>query len=193
MYLFHPCSLTDIGGLERQALEGAKMGFTGKQVIHPGQVAAVQRAFLPSVARQDWATQLITAFEEHQQSGQASVTRAARRSASLVYSTNLLFIIKPLLRRIKENGFVMPCWGKQVSHTRQGVQHLSCTIPISVIWHCDRMWNTVCNVSLVLSRRKMYVDNNTVYYYTENIINYVSTCWLYTIGLKTLCNLYGCM
>ena len=62
-------SLLDVDGLQKQSLEGAQMGFTGKQVIHPAQVPIVQEAFTPSAEKVEWATQLIRAFEEHQKSG----------------------------------------------------------------------------------------------------------------------------
>jgi len=64
----------DLEGLKQQSLEGAQMGFTGKQIIHPGQVAVVQEAFSPSPARIEWATELIIAFDEHQKSGKGAFT-----------------------------------------------------------------------------------------------------------------------
>jgi len=57
--------------LKEQSLEGARMGFTGKQVIHPIQVPIVQDAFSPTPKKVEWATELIKAFEEHQHSGKA--------------------------------------------------------------------------------------------------------------------------
>ncbi len=59
----------DLDGLRTQAEQGARMGFTGKQVIHPGQVDVVQRAFMPSEARIRWARGLVEAFNSHQMSG----------------------------------------------------------------------------------------------------------------------------
>ena len=38
----------DISGLRREALQGAQMGFAGKQIIHPNQVAPVQESFTPT-------------------------------------------------------------------------------------------------------------------------------------------------
>ncbi|XP_035249143.1 citramalyl-CoA lyase, mitochondrial [Anguilla anguilla] len=64
----------DGDGLRRQAREGALMGFTGKQVIHPNQVKAVQEEFSPSPERVEWAQQLIAAFEEHQKLGKGAFT-----------------------------------------------------------------------------------------------------------------------
>ncbi|XP_077472646.1 citramalyl-CoA lyase, mitochondrial [Stigmatopora argus] len=64
----------DVEGLRRQAREGALMGFTGKQVIHPGQVRAVQEEFSPSQQRVQWAQELIAAFQQHQQDGKGAFT-----------------------------------------------------------------------------------------------------------------------
>jgi len=62
-------AVADTETLKKQSLEGARMGYTGKQVIHPIQVPIVQDAFSPSQMKVDWATELIKAFEEHQQFG----------------------------------------------------------------------------------------------------------------------------
>lgn len=64
----------DLDGLVRQSIEGARMGYTGKQVIHPIQIEAVQKAFSPSPERMEWARQLISAFEAHQQTGKGAFT-----------------------------------------------------------------------------------------------------------------------
>ncbi|KAM3837806.1 citramalyl-CoA lyase, mitochondrial isoform 2-T2 [Vipera latastei] len=64
----------DDDGLRKQSKEGASMGFTGKQVIHPNQVAIVQEQFSPSLEKIKWAQELITAFEEHQHVGKGAFT-----------------------------------------------------------------------------------------------------------------------
>ncbi|XP_048871090.1 citramalyl-CoA lyase, mitochondrial isoform X2 [Brienomyrus brachyistius] len=64
----------DEEGLRAQAREGALMGFTGKQVIHPNQVQIVQQEFSPSAERVKWAEDLIAAFEEHQKLGKGAFT-----------------------------------------------------------------------------------------------------------------------
>ena len=64
----------DQEGLRRQSEEGAAWGFTGKQVIHPGQVATVQTAFTPSAERQSWARELMSAFHQHQSEGRGAFT-----------------------------------------------------------------------------------------------------------------------
>ncbi|XP_061081925.1 citramalyl-CoA lyase, mitochondrial [Conger conger] len=64
----------DGDGLRRQAREGALMGFTGKQVIHPSQIQTVQEEFSPSPERVRWARDLISAFQEHQKLGKGAFT-----------------------------------------------------------------------------------------------------------------------
>ena len=59
----------DSEGLLRESHEGARMGFTGKQIIHPNQVEPVQAAFTPSDEAVAHAKRIVEAFEEHQKSG----------------------------------------------------------------------------------------------------------------------------
>ena len=59
----------DTEGLAREALEGARMGFTGKQIIHPDQVEPVQTAFTPSDEAIARARRIIEIFEAHQAQG----------------------------------------------------------------------------------------------------------------------------
>lgn len=55
--------------MKLQCEQGAKFGYTGKQIIHPGQIDIVQNSFLPSQQQIEWATGLLEAFENHQKSG----------------------------------------------------------------------------------------------------------------------------
>ncbi|XP_076357687.1 citramalyl-CoA lyase, mitochondrial-like [Tachypleus tridentatus] len=64
----------DLKGLEEQSLEGAQMGFTGKQIIHPCQIPIVQEAFAPSADKIEWAKNLIREFKEHQRTGRGAFT-----------------------------------------------------------------------------------------------------------------------
>ncbi|KAG8452056.1 hypothetical protein GDO86_004014, partial [Hymenochirus boettgeri] len=64
----------DGDGLLCQSREGALMGFTGKQVIHPSQVSIVQEQFTPSADKIKWAHELISAFQEHQRLGKGAFT-----------------------------------------------------------------------------------------------------------------------
>jgi len=56
--------VSDEAGLKKQALDGARIGFTGKQIIHPGQIPVVQKCFSPSEEKVEWARELIRTFEE---------------------------------------------------------------------------------------------------------------------------------
>ncbi|KAL1419080.1 hypothetical protein MTO96_005196 [Rhipicephalus appendiculatus] len=58
--------------LRRQCAEGAAMGFTGKQVIHPSQIAPTQEAFAPTPAQLDRAQRLVKEFHQHQQEGKGA-------------------------------------------------------------------------------------------------------------------------
>ncbi len=62
----------DDEGLRQEARLGAQMGFAGKQIIHPNQVAPVQEAFTPSAAEIAQAWQVMREFEKHQQAGQGA-------------------------------------------------------------------------------------------------------------------------
>jgi len=64
----------DHEGLKRQSEEGNRWGFTGKQVIHPGQVNIVQAAFTPNSERVKWATELLQEFQEQQLDGKGAFT-----------------------------------------------------------------------------------------------------------------------
>lgn len=81
----------DLAGLQREAGQGAQLGFSGKQVIHPDQVAPVQAAFTPSPEAVAQAQRLIAAFQAHQAAGQGAfaldgkmVDRPMLRAAELV-------------------------------------------------------------------------------------------------------------
>jgi citrate lyase beta subunit len=59
----------DLERLCREARFGAQLGYTGKQVIHPNQVASVQEAFTPDDASIASARRLVEAFEQQQAKG----------------------------------------------------------------------------------------------------------------------------
>jgi citrate lyase beta subunit len=80
----------DLSGLENEARQAAGMGFSGKQVIHPGQVEAVMRLFTPSSEELEIARRMVEAYEQHLASGkgvfamdgkmiEAPMVQAARR------------------------------------------------------------------------------------------------------------------
>jgi len=59
----------DLEALREEAAFGARLGYAGKQVIHPAQVAPVQEAFTPDDETIARARQLVEAFEAHQERG----------------------------------------------------------------------------------------------------------------------------
>jgi len=82
--------LVDMEGLRREALEGARMAFAGKQVIHPAQIDPVQKAFTPTEEAINHARRVLEAYEENQAAGfgafsldgkmiDAPIVRAAER------------------------------------------------------------------------------------------------------------------
>jgi len=62
----------DTAGLRREALEGARMAFSGKQIIHPSQIEPVQEAFTPSAEAIAYALQVKQAFDENQAIGKGA-------------------------------------------------------------------------------------------------------------------------
>ena len=60
----------DDEGLMVESTQGRDMGFDGKTLIHPAQVAVANEAFAPSEDEIDLARRQITAFEETEAAGQ---------------------------------------------------------------------------------------------------------------------------
>jgi citrate lyase subunit beta-like protein len=62
----------DAEGLRAEADQGAQIGFSGKQIIHPNQVAPVQQAFTPSDEAIEYAQRVVTAFAASQKEGRGA-------------------------------------------------------------------------------------------------------------------------
>ncbi len=62
----------DTAGLVEECTFGMQLGYTGKQIIHPNQVAPVHTAFAPTPAAIAHAQRVIAAHEAHQASGQGA-------------------------------------------------------------------------------------------------------------------------
>ena len=62
--------LDDEAGLAAVCEQGRDMGFDGKTLIHPAQLAIANAAFAPSVAEIDLSRRQIAAFDEAQAAGQ---------------------------------------------------------------------------------------------------------------------------
>jgi citrate lyase subunit beta/citryl-CoA lyase len=56
-------SFRDAAGLQRQAADAYRDGFTGKLAIHPDQVAIINEVFQPSRAEVDAAHRIVAAFD----------------------------------------------------------------------------------------------------------------------------------
>ena len=62
----------DHEGLRTEAEQGAGFGFSGKQIIHPNQVAVVQAAFTPSEEAIEYAKRIVETFESSQSEGKGA-------------------------------------------------------------------------------------------------------------------------
>jgi len=62
----------DSEGLRVEAEQGARLGFSGKQVIHPNQVPVTQEAFTPSDKAIAYAKRVIESFESSQKEGRGA-------------------------------------------------------------------------------------------------------------------------
>ena len=62
----------DNEGLRVEAEQGAGFGFSGKQIIHPNQVAIVQEAYTPSADAIEYARRIVESFETSQREGKGA-------------------------------------------------------------------------------------------------------------------------
>ena len=65
--------VTDIGGLRRDAVQARRLGFSGKSLIHPGQIETVNEIFSPSVAEVSYARRVVDAFDAARRKGDGAV------------------------------------------------------------------------------------------------------------------------
>ncbi|MCC6499141.1 MAG: CoA ester lyase [Anaerolineales bacterium] len=62
----------DPEGLRVEAEQGARFGFSGKQIIHPNQVQVAQEAFTPSTEAVEYAKRVVESFEASQREGKGA-------------------------------------------------------------------------------------------------------------------------
>lgn len=62
----------DPDGLRLEAEQGARFGFSGKQIIHPNQVQVAQEAFTPSAEAIEYAKRIVESFEASQREGKGA-------------------------------------------------------------------------------------------------------------------------
>jgi citrate lyase subunit beta / citryl-CoA lyase len=65
--------VTDNDGLRRDAVQARRLGFTGKSLIHPGQIETVNDVFSPSAAEVAYARRVVGAFDAAQSKGLGAV------------------------------------------------------------------------------------------------------------------------
>ena len=80
----------DIEALRIESEFGARLGFVGKQIIHPAQVESVQKAFTPSDEAIAYAKRIVETFEASQKEGKGA------------YSLDGKMIDMPLLKNAKK-------------------------------------------------------------------------------------------
>jgi len=70
--------IDDAAGLRADSLRARRLGFSGKTLIHPGQVATVNEIFSPSAAEVEEARRVVRAFDEALASGMGAVALDGR-------------------------------------------------------------------------------------------------------------------
>ncbi len=70
-----PCvSIRDQVANEREALQALKLGYDGKQAVHPDQLAAINRVFTPSTEQIQFWVRAIDAYRESEEAGRGATT-----------------------------------------------------------------------------------------------------------------------
>ncbi len=76
-------AITDEAGFRAEAQQGREMGFDGKTLIHPSQVAPANELFGPSEKQLADARKIVSAYEEAQAAGESVITVDGRMIESL--------------------------------------------------------------------------------------------------------------
>jgi citrate lyase subunit beta/citryl-CoA lyase len=70
--------MKDGAGLRADALRARRLGFAGKTLIHPDQIAVVNEIFSPSAAELDEARRVVAAFDDAIARGQGAIALDGR-------------------------------------------------------------------------------------------------------------------
>ncbi|HRN50749.1 MAG TPA: CoA ester lyase [Anaerolineales bacterium] len=62
----------DAEGLGKLASQGARLGYSGMQIVHPDQIAPVLAAFTPSTEEIAWAQRVVDGYEQHTAEGRGA-------------------------------------------------------------------------------------------------------------------------
>ncbi|HEX4981291.1 MAG TPA: aldolase/citrate lyase family protein, partial [Ilumatobacteraceae bacterium] len=73
----------DAEGFRRECEQGAELGFDGKTLIHPGQVAIANDVWAPDAAEIEYARRVIEAFEAAVADGRGVITVDGRMIENL--------------------------------------------------------------------------------------------------------------
>jgi citrate lyase subunit beta/citryl-CoA lyase len=65
--------IADAAGLRRDALRARRLGFSGKSIIHPGQIETVNAIFTPTVEEIEHARRVVAAFDDARARGDGAV------------------------------------------------------------------------------------------------------------------------
>jgi citrate lyase subunit beta/citryl-CoA lyase len=68
----------DQEGFRAECVHGRRLGFDGKTLIHPDQVAVANEVFAPPAAEVAWARKIIAAFEMPESKGKGVITVEGR-------------------------------------------------------------------------------------------------------------------
>ncbi len=68
----------DADGFRRECVHGRALGFDGKTLIHPDQVAVANEIFAPPQAEVEWARKIIAAFDRPESKGKGVITVEGR-------------------------------------------------------------------------------------------------------------------
>jgi citrate lyase subunit beta/citryl-CoA lyase len=68
----------DAAGFRAECVHGRRLGFDGKTLIHPDQVATANEVFAPPEADVAWARKVIAAFEAPENAGKGVITMEGR-------------------------------------------------------------------------------------------------------------------
>ena len=82
-------SLNDSEGFKQACQQGVELGFDGKTLIHPQQLAAANAIFSPSSAEVDYAKKVVSAWEDALAQGQGVVVVNERLVENLHYAEAL--------------------------------------------------------------------------------------------------------
>jgi citrate lyase subunit beta/citryl-CoA lyase len=68
----------DAEGFRRECVHGRRLGFDGKTLIHPDQMAIANEVFAPPAAEIAWAKKIMAAFDDPENKGKGVITVEGR-------------------------------------------------------------------------------------------------------------------